>query len=157
MTHRPAWQSSLALLLFLAATFLAALGGALFPPGEEYARLVRPSFAPPNWLFGPVWTLLYILMAVAAWRVWRVAGLCSPALRAWGLQLALNAAWTPLFFGLGWRGVALLEMIALWVAILVTIVRFRPHSRAAASMLLPYLAWVSFALVLNGGFWWLNR
>jgi tryptophan-rich sensory protein len=78
-------------------------------------------------------------------------------LRAWYLQLALNAAWTPLFFGLGWRGVALLEMLALWVAILVTALRFRAHSRLAFWLLLPYLAWVSFAFLLNAGFWWLNR
>ena len=142
---------------FVALSFLAALGGALFPPGEDYARLVRPSFAPPNWLFGPVWTALYLMMAIAAWQVWQRAGAWSPPLRAWYLQQALNAAWTPLFFGLGWRGLALLEMIALWIAILITALRFRPHSRPGFWLLLPYLAWVSFALLLNGGFWWLNR
>lgn len=157
MTQPSLPRSAAALLLFLALSFLAALGGALFPPGEDYARLVRPAFAPPSWLFGPVWTALYIMMAVAAWRVWQRVGAWSPALRAWYLQLALNAAWTPLFFGLGWRGVALLEMIALWLVILITAQRFRPHDRTAFWLLLPYLAWVSFAMVLNAGFWWLNR
>lgn len=157
MTSPTSAHSALALLLFLALSFSAALGGVLFPPGAEYAQLIRPAFAPPNWLFGPVWTALYIMMAVAAWRVWQRAGAWSTPLRAWYLQLALNAAWTPLFFGLGWRGVALLEMIALWTAILITALRFRPHSRTAFWLLLPYLGWVSFALVLNAGFWWLNR
>nr|WP_282452942.1 TspO/MBR family protein [Lysobacter sp. CAU 1642] len=141
----------------MALSFAAALGGALFPPDEDYARLVRPSFAPPGWLFGPVWTLLYVMMAVAAWRVWSKTGAWSAPLRAWYLQLTLNAAWTPLFFGLGWRGVALLEMAVLWALILATALRFRPHSGLAFGLMLPYLAWVSFAWVLNGAFWWLNR
>ena len=150
-------QSLLALLLLFAASFLAASGGALFPPGEDYAQLVWPAFAPPNWLFGPVWTALYIMMAVAAWRVWQRAGAWSPALRAWYVQLVLNALWTPVFFGLGWRGVALMAMIALWIAILITALRFRSHDRTAFWLMLPYLTWVSFALLLNAGFWWLNR
>lgn len=157
MTTISPGRSLLALAALLLLSFIAALGGALFPPGEDYARLIRPWFAPPNWLFGPVWTLLYIMMAVAAWQVWRRAGAWSPPLRAWYLQLALNAAWTPLFFGLGWRGVALLEMAALWGMILVTALRFRPYGAPACWLMLPYLAWVSFALLLNAGFWWLNR
>lgn len=147
-----------ALAAFIALAFCAALGGALFPPGAEFAALTRPAFAPPNWLFGPVWTLLYLMMALAAWLVYRRGGgAWSAPLRAWYLQLALNAAWTPLFFGLAWRGVALLEMAALWIMIVVTIRRFAPQSRAAAWLLAPYLAWVSFAFVLNAAFWWLNR
>ncbi len=143
--------------LFLALVFCAALGGALFPPGPEYAALQRPSFAPPNWLFGPVWTLLYVLIAVAGWRVWRRVGWATGAMRLWLAQLALNALWTPLFFGLGWRAVALLEMAALWVTIALCLRAFGRIDRGSAWMLAPYLAWVSFAWVLNAGFWWLNR
>ena len=146
-----------ALAAFFALSFAAALGGALFPTGAEFAQLQRPFFAPPNWLFGPVWTVLYGLIAWSAWLVWRRVGWWGPPMRMWYVQLALNAVWTPLFFGLGWRGVALVEMALLWVAILRTIVLFKPHSRAAGWMLAPYLAWVSFALVLNAAFWWLNR
>jgi len=145
------------LLLFVALTFLAALGGALFPPGADYAALRRPSFAPPNWVFGPVWTLLYLLIAVAGWRVWRRVGWRSPALRLWLTQLLLNGLWTPIFFGLGWLGVALLEMALLWIAIALCLAASWRVDRAAGLMLLPYLAWVSFAFVLNAGFWWLNR
>lgn len=143
--------------LFLALVFCAALGGALFPPGAEYAALVRPSFAPPSWLFGPVWTLLYVLIAVAGWRVWRRVGWATGAMRLWLAQLALNALWTPLFFGLGWRGVALLEMALLWLTIALCLRAFGRIDRASAWMLAPYLAWVSFAWVLNAGFWWSNR
>lgn len=157
MSARARLGSGLVLLGLLGLAFLAAAGGAVFPPGYDYARLVRPAFAPPNWLFGPVWTALYIAMAVAAWIVWKRAGGWSPPLRAWYLQLAFNAAWTPLFFGLGWRGIALLEMLALWVLIVVTARRFRPHSRPAFWLLMPYLAWISFAWVLNAAYWWLNR
>jgi translocator protein len=145
------------LLLFLALCFGAAAGGALWPPGPEYAALQRPAFAPPNWLFGPVWTLLYLLIAVAGWRLWRRGGWASPALRLWLLQLALNALWTPLFFGLQWRGLALVEMSLLWASILACLLAARRRDRGAAWLLLPYLGWVGFAWALNAAFWWLNR
>ncbi len=158
MNTRASSTSLLTLGLFVLLAFCAAAGGALFPPGAEFAALTRPSFAPPNWLFGPVWTILYLLMALAAWLVWRRGGgLWSAPLRAWYLQLALNAVWTPLFFGLTWRGVALIEMALLWIMIVVTVRRFAAESRSAAWLLAPYLAWVSFAFVLNAAYWWLNR
>ncbi len=149
-------RSLLALALFLAASFAAASTGVLFPPGEWYAGLNRPAFAPPNWLFGPVWTMLYIAMAVAGWLVWRRAGLRSAAVGWWAAQIVLNAAWTPLFFGLNALGWALAEMSLLWLAILACVIVFRPVSAAAFWLMLPYLAWVSFAWVLNAGFMWLN-
>lgn len=145
------------LLLFLALCFGAAAGGALFPPGPDYAALQRPAFAPPNWLFGPVWTVLYVMIAVAGWRLWRQVGWTHRATRLWLLQIGLNTLWTPLFFGLQWRGVALVEIVLLWVAILATVVAARAVDRPASWLLVPYLAWVSFASVLNAGFWWLNR
>lgn len=153
---RPA-RSLIVLGLFLLVGFAAALPGAAFPPGDWYATLERPFYAPPNGVFGPVWTLLYVLIGVAGWRVWRQVGWQAQALAPWVTQLLLNALWTPLFFGLHWLGIALIEMTLLGLAILWCIAVFRHIDRAAAWMLLPYLAWVGFAWLLNAGFWWLNR
>lgn len=133
--------------------------GALFMPGEWYAALRKPAWNPPNWIFGPVWTALYAMMAVAAWLVWRQGGFGRQR-RALGLffaQLALNAIWTPLFFGLHRPGLAFVEILALWLAIAWTLGAFWRVRRAAAWLLVPYLAWVSFAAVLNGTLWSLNR
>lgn len=156
-TIQQGWKSWAALALFLLLAFLAASPGALFPPGAWYAGLERPFFAPPNWVFGPVWTLLYIGIAVSAWLVWKRTGLRTAAMGLWGTQLLLNALWTPLFFGLNWLGIALLEMAVMWLAILLCIRAFWSISRPASILLMPYLAWVSFAWLLNAGFWWLNR
>ncbi len=144
---------------WIAFSFSAAAMGALFMPGEWYASLKKPSWNPPGWIFGPVWTALYTMMAVAAWLVWRRGGFAAQRkpLMFFLVQLALNAAWTPLFFGLHWTGVAAVEIILLWVAILVTIRAFHPISRPASRLLWPYLAWVSFATVLNFELWRLNR
>ncbi|MGY6587354.1 MAG: TspO/MBR family protein [Wenzhouxiangella sp.] len=147
---------TLMLGLFLLISFSAASTGYFFPPGEWYASLERPFFAPPNWLFGPVWTVLYILIAIAGWLLWQRQGLWSVAMRWWWAQMLLNALWTPLFFGWNLLGLALVEMALLWLAIAMTI-RFGYRVRPLAAWLLaPYLAWVSFAWVLNAGFWWLN-
>ncbi len=125
-----------------------------------YPTLVRPSFAPPASVFGPVWTTLYVMMGVASWLVWR-QGFVRPevqgALAFYGIQLVFNLAWSWLFFGLQQPLVALLEIMVLLTLIAVTAFRFRPVSRTAAILMLPYLAWVTFATVLNAGFWWLNR
>ena len=125
-----------------------------------YPTLVRPSFAPPSWVFGPVWTALYVMMGVASWLVWRQRDAEPAARRAlvlYAVQLLLNLAWSWIFFGLHRPGPALLEIMVLLVMIAVTTLCFRPVSRAAAALMLPYLAWVSFATALNAGFWWLNR
>jgi tryptophan-rich sensory protein len=123
-----------------------------------YAQLDRPSWAPPAWLFGPVWSVLYLLMAIAAWRVWRAAGFAQArtALALYGVQLALNALWTWLFFA--WRNGAwaTAEVLVLWSAIVLTMHRFSRHDRVAAAMLLPYLAWVSFASALTVAVWQRN-
>ena len=148
----------LALLAWLAVSFGAAAMGGLFMPGEWYASLKKPSWNPPGWIFGPVWTALYTMMAVAAWLVWRQGGWGKQrkALLIFLAQLALNAVWTPLFFGLHRPGVAFAEIVLLWLAIAATIAAFRSVSRVAAWLLAPYLAWVSFAAVLNFALWRLN-
>ncbi len=120
-----------------------------------YAGLAKPAFNPPNWLFGPVWTALYISMGIAAWLVWRT-GPAKAALGLFALQLAFNAAWSPLFFGLHWIGVALIDIVCLFFAIFATLLAFRKRSGFAALLIVPYLAWVGFASVLNFSIWRLN-
>jgi len=120
-----------------------------------YRTLQRPSFAPPNWIFGPVWTLLYAMMAVAAWRVWITppSGARTAGIALFLVQLALNFCWTLIFFRWHMIGAALAEIAALWVAIAATALVFSRVSPLAAWLLVPYLAWVSFATALNAGFW----
>ena len=151
-------RSVAVLAVFLVVVFAAAATGAAFPPGNWYAGLVKPSWNPPSWLFAPVWTVLYVLMAVAAWLVWRQGGApgVRAALFAWVVQLALNAAWSWLFFGLHRPGLAFAELMVLWLAILVTVVLAWRVAPAAGVLLLPYLAWVTFAGVLNVTLWRLN-
>lgn len=148
----------LALGGWLLLCFAAAAMGGLFMPGEWYASLKKPSWNPPGWIFGPVWTALYTMMAVAAWLVWKRGGFSAQrrALALFLAQLALNAVWTPLFFGLHRPGVAFAEILLLWLAIAATLTAFRPVSRVAAWLLAPYLAWVSFAAALNYALWRLN-
>ena len=148
----------LALAGWVLLCFAAASLGGLFMPGEWYASLKKPSWNPPGWIFGPVWTALYTMMAVAAWLVWKRGGFAAQRrpLVLFLVQLALNAAWTPLFFGLHWPGVAFFEIVLLWLAIAATLKAFRPVSRVAAWLLAPYLAWVSFAAALNFTLWRLN-
>jgi benzodiazapine receptor len=143
---------------WLTVTFSAAWVGSWFQPGVWYASLVKPALTPPAWVFGPVWTLLYLMMGIAAWLVWRTQGLTG-ALGPLGLflvQLALNALWSYLFFGLKHPGLAFLDIVALWLAILATLVAFWRAYPAAGLLLLPYLLWVSFATYLNFQFWRLN-
>ncbi len=141
-----------------ALCFSAAAMGAPFIPGEWYAALKKPAWSPPSWLFGPVWSALYTMMAVAAWLVWRSGPSATRrrSLAAFLVQLALNALWTPLFFGLRAPGVAFAEIMLLWVAIAWTVAAFRSVDRAAVWLLAPYLAWVSFAAALNFALWRLN-
>ena len=124
-----------------------------------YATLVKPALNPPGWIFGPVWTTLYLLMGVAAFLVWR-KGLQQPqikkALGIFAIQLTLNALWSIIFFGLHNPGIALAEIIMLWFAIIWTITAFFKISRPAAYLLLPYILWVSFAAYLNYAIWALN-
>lgn len=128
-------------------------------PGSWYARLVKPAFQPPNWIFGPVWVLLFLLMGIAAYLVWeRGAGRpeVRRALTVFGIQFAFNILWSLLFFGLRAPLISLLDIIILWWLILATILAFYRVRKSAAYLLLPYIAWVSFALVLNASIVFLN-
>ena len=124
-----------------------------------YDSLAKPSWNPPNAIFGPVWTALYLLMALSAWLVWRTRGDgdVTIALGWFAAQLVLNVLWSVVFFGLRSPVLGLVEIIVLWAAILGTIVAFLPHSSIAAALLVPYIAWVSFATVLNAAIVAANR
>lgn len=147
--------AALAWMGFVMVTFCAPAFGVLSAPGTWYASLNKPAWNPPAWIFGPVWTLLYLLMATAAWMVWKRDGWKLPVL-FYFIQLLLNAAWTPIFFGAHELGWALVEIIALWLAILVTQLSFLRVSVVAGLMFVPYLAWVSFAAFLNYTLWRMN-
>lgn len=144
-----------AFLGFVVITFSAPLVGIFSPPGEWYGSLEKPHWNPPGWIFGPVWTALYLMMATAAWLVWKRDGWRKPMF-LYLFQLILNAAWTPLFFGAHAPGWALLDIIALWFAILLTLLAFLRVSKPAGWLLVPYLAWVSFATFLNHTLWRMN-
>lgn len=146
-----------ALLGFGAAVAAAAALGGLGVRGstEKYARLEQPDWAPPPEVFGPVWTVLYAMIAVAGWLAWQRAGF-GPALWAWTAQLVLNAAWTPLFFGAGRYGLAFAELALMWLAIGANVALFTRVSRPAAALLLPYWGWVTFAGALNFTVWRMN-
>jgi benzodiazapine receptor len=148
-------RSLLALVGFILITFCAPLAGMFSLPGAWYMALSKPSWNPPAWIFGPAWTLLYTLMAIAAWLVWKRDGWRRP-LVLYFVQLVLNAAWTPIFFGAHELGWAFAVIIALWLAIGFTMLTFLRVSKAAAYLLMPYLAWVSFAAFLNFTLWRLN-
>jgi translocator protein len=143
------------IVLTLAVGFVA---GQVTAPNiaSWYAHLAKPVFNPPAAVFAPVWTALYVLMAVAAWRVWRKTGWRSAAMGLWLVQLALNFCWTFIFFGAHALLAALLELGVLWVFILACLVAFRRADRWAAWLLVPYLAWVGFAGFLNYAVWRLN-
>lgn len=150
------WPS---LIGFLLATFAVAAVGAVAASSARstYDALELPSWAPPGWLFGPVWTVLYVMIGIAGWLLWRGATSGrSKALLFWAVQLVLNLVWTPLFFGADRYGIALLEILLLWGFIVATIIVGWRVSRFAALLLIPYLAWVSFATALNTAVWWLN-
>ena len=145
-------------LIALAVTFGAAYIGSRFSVDEWYRALSKPSWNPPNWLFGPVWSLLYLLMAVSVWLVWKEEGFQAAIipLGIFLLQLVLNAAWSWLFFGLHKMGIAFTEILTLWAAILLCIILFWRIIPISGILLLPYLLWVTFAAVLNYTLWQLN-
>lgn len=150
------------LVIALALPQLAGGLGAVFTASAIpawYAYLAKPALNPPSWVFGPVWTVLYLLMGIALYLVWRKGTEnreSRQALAAFGVQLVLNAVWSPVFFGLQAPGVALAIIVLMWLAIVMTIVRFRKIVPATLWLLLPYLAWVSFATYLNYGIFTLN-
>jgi tryptophan-rich sensory protein len=136
----------------------AGLGSFLTTPALRpwYAGLNKPRWTPPNWLFGPVWTILFLAMAIAAWLVWRKVGLTAAPMRLFLLQLLLNVMWSALFFRLRSPGPAFAEIVMLWVAILATAIEFWRAVPAAGWLLLPYWIWVSYAAALNFSIWRLN-
>lgn len=160
MAHLPVSKQIPGLAGWLIITFIAAAigGAASVNAGSFYTRLVLPQWAPPPWVFGPVWTVLYALMGVAAWLVWRADGFRAArgALTLYVVQLALNALWSWLFFGWHRGALAFADIVLLWVLIVVTLIAFWRVRALAGALLIPYLLWVSFALALNYAVWQLN-
>lgn len=151
------------LLLGLAGWLVASLAagwiGSQFMPGARYQGLAKPAWTPPSGVFAPVWTVLYVLMAVAAWLVWRRAGFkgAGVSLSLFLAQLVLNALWSYLFFGMHRADLAFLEIVVLWAVILCVVVLFWRQAPVAGALMLPYLAWVAFASCLNFALWQMNR
>ena len=141
-------------LAFLGACMAAATTGSMFGPGDWYDRLDKPSWTPPNWLFPIAWTVLYLAMAYAAWRV-AVSGsdVLALGLAFWALQIALNTLWTPVFFGKRQIFHALIVIGAMWVAVLLTTAAFLAADLIAGLLFVPYLIWVSYAAALNYDIW----
>lgn len=155
---RSALRQSLSCLAWILLSMCAGLAALFWPVDAWYAELAKPSWNPPNWLFGPVWTTLYILIGVSAWRVARTGGFMVDrlSLTLLVMQWVFNFAWSGFFFGLHSPGLALIEISALLAMIAVLIVRFHRHDAIAAYMLVPYFLWVSFATALNFELWRLN-
>jgi len=148
----------IALLVFVLACAAAALPGIAFRPGDWYRNLAKPSWCPPDWLFGPVWTVLYLFVAVSGWLVWRREGLdgAAVALAVYSVHLVLNGLWSMIFFGLRRPDLAFVEVFILWLSILATIGVFYPIDKTATLLLIPYGTWVGFAVMLNFRIWKLN-
>lgn len=133
---------------FLIIVIIASSTGAIFKPDAWYRNLDKPGWTPRDWVFPVVWSVLYVLMAYAAWRVWQVDGI-GLALGLWGVQLALNMLWSLVFFGMKQVGLAFVELVALWLAVAAMIVAFAQVDLLSGLILLPYLLWVTIAGVLN--------
>ena len=150
----------LGLAAWLGITFVAAIIGSVASINAPafYGQLTRPAWAPPAWIFGPVWTVLYLSMGVAAWLVWRIGGLLAArtALLLFVVQLVCNALWSWLFFAWHQGGLAMLDILVLWTLVAATTVAFWRLKPIAGGLLIPYLLWVSFASVLNFAIWQLN-
>ena len=147
------------LFVFLGIAFIPAIIGSAFPPDAWYETLIKPSWDPPRWVFGPVWTVLYALIGYAGFLAWSSSHgrARNRAFGIYAVQLILNALWSPLFFGYHSPGLALVNIAAQTVAISFNIVAFYRIKPAAGLLLAPYLLWVMFALGLNGAIWELNR
>jgi tryptophan-rich sensory protein len=160
MSNNQTIKHILGLISWLSLSFATAIIGAIASAnaGVFYQQLARPAWAPPAWLFAPAWSLLYLLMALAAWLVWKARGFqgASSALKMYLLQLLVNALWSWLFFAWHQGALAFLEILLLWALILATLVAFWRILPLAGILLLPYLAWVSFAAILCFSIWQLN-
>jgi translocator protein len=133
-----------------------SLIGLVVRPDTWYATLNKPPFNPPDWVFAPVWTALYVMIAIAGWRVWIQNGMRSRAMALWLMQMSLNFAWTPMFFGAHATKAALIIILCLLIAIVGFIIAAWPRDRIAASLFVPYAAWVAFACALNAAIVVLN-
>ena len=158
MTDRTRW---IGLVLFVLVCVVAGgLGAVATTPEIDgwYRTVVKPEWNPPDWVFGPVWTTLFVLMGISAWLVWKLAGFQETAipLSLFAVQLILNVTWSWIFFGMHQIGWAAVEIVILWLAILATTVAFFRRSKPAGWLLMPYLGWVTFASVLNFAIWQLN-
>lgn len=158
MTQRTTGRTALGLVGWLVFCFAAAGTAAFVSIDGWFEALKKPAWNPPPWLFGPVWTLLYAMMAVATWLVWREGGWKGHprALGLFCLQWVFNVLWTPLFFGAHRAEWAFVDIVLLWAVLAATVVAFWRVKRLAGAMLIPYLAWVSFAAALNLAIWRLN-
>jgi tryptophan-rich sensory protein len=148
-------KSVLSLVVFLALVAAAALTGMQYLPGAWYEALAKPEWTPPNWLFPPVWTVLYIMIAVAGWRVYEKQGV-GQALLVWIVSLQLNAAWSVFMFREHQIGLAAGDITALWLSIVAFIAVTWNSNRLASLLFVPYLVWVSYAAALNFAIWQLN-
>lgn len=153
-------NNSFKLVIAVAVSELAGIAGSFFTISEIptwYSTLTRPALNPPAWIFGPVWVTLYALMGISLWLVWKSnSGEKKRAIWLFIVQLALNAIWSPIFFGAHSIGNALAVIVLLWAAIVLTILIFKKISKPAAWLLVPYILWVSFAGYLNYAIWTLN-
>jgi len=156
VASEPRARSASILVAAILACQLAGALGWIVTDASMYRNLVLPSWAPPGWVFGPVWLTLYTMMGIAAWLVWRESG-ARDALTWFAIQLVLNAAWTPVFFGLRSIGGGLVVILLLDAAIAMTIIAFARRSLLAALLLVPYAVWTCFATVLNAVIWHENR
>ena len=142
-------------IVFFGACCTAAATGSMFPPGDWYDRLAKPSWNPPNWVFPVAWTILYVLIAIAATRVSGLEG-SALAMAFWALQIALNTLWTPVFFGLKRIKAGMFVIVALWIAVFGALMSTFPLDTLAGWLLVPYLLWVTVAAALNAAVWRLN-
>ncbi|MDY8107819.1 TspO/MBR family protein [Fulvimarina sp. 2208YS6-2-32] len=149
-------DSVISFIVFFALVFLVSLSGAVFKPGPWYMKLDKPSWTPPGWAFPVVWSILYVLIAVAGWRVYELVGLATLPFAVYALQLVLNAAWSAFFFGMRRADLAFGDVVALWFAVAANIAVFLPIDTIAGLLLVPYLVWVTAAACLNYSVWRLN-
>jgi tryptophan-rich sensory protein len=152
-------RSVLAFVVLLVLVFSVSYIGSLATDssvGSWYRQLEKPSWTPPSWLFAPVWTILYLLMTISTWLVWRQTGRVEWPLWLFGIHLFLNLLWSILFFGFQLPGWAFVEILFLIIAIILVQLSFAPIHRKAAMLLTPYLVWVVYASTLNGAIWWMN-
>ena len=147
------WDWSLA--VFVVLVVVAASSGVFFQPGDWYKSLRKPSWTPPSWAFGPVWSVLYLMMAFAGWLVWR-AEPAGTAIWIWAFQLVVNAAWSGIFFGMRRMDLAFYWIVLLWLLVAGFIVTAAPTSTTAALLFVPYLIWVTIAGALNWTVWRMN-